>query len=749
VDTTPLRQLPPRKDSGYAVPSTVLDSVEQITRFLTGLYQSAGDGYSVELRGLAPDGDQRRPQISRVSVENPSLNVDVRDGVNWFFSVASRHPSPTLPVVGCFAWADIDHPAPSFDPAVIKPVPSFATSSGHGYHLYWRLTRPVVIEDAVRISAIASLALDGDKKVNEAQRLLRLPGTPNLKPGMPPTECRIALETSASYTAEEIEEWLIAAIIARTWTDARHYMAMGAAATLFRADWTEDSAERIIGYVCDITKDEERNDRLRAVHDTYSKARAGETISAQDFRDALTSSLPAKAKENPFSEFLVMLGVTGKDGDIMCNGEAIATKWTIEQDLTNHLLDSGEWAMAGGIPHLWNGNHWQEKTKEQFVSSIFQFLETLTSVTGDFETPMPAHLRLANTLSTILQGLLPILPESDPKYLAVQNGMLELATGLTVPHDKKHGTRVLLPVSFDPEASCSHWERFLHEAVPTTKGYLQEWFGYLLMVGNPEQLMLWLHGPSGTGKSTFVHGIETVFGNAAVSIDPDNLSDYNVASLETARVAVCTEIGNRTLKTAKLKSLVSGDPIGARSPYGKPFTFTFRGKLLWASNSTPPLDQSEGMFRRLAMVPFENVPKKEDRNLWTKLDEEAAGILNWGIAGLKRVQRYIAQGNWAMPAEVTALIEEYKKDSETYATFVREELVAKDDALVSQLLVYSRYKYWCQTNGFNPQPNGPIFRKALRLIGLEDGPDVVVTTSKGEKLPGWKGYDIQERVGMM
>lgn len=728
-----------------SLPPVVTLDTAQAQRFLSTLFEFAGEGYHIEVRGLDFDG-KLKPIIQRTDVASPSVTLDTDRG--WFFAVAAKTALQGLPSAGCFVYADLDNVSPSFDPSTIKPTPTVAVSSGHGYHLYWKLTQPVHIEDAVRISAIATLAFDGDKKVNEAQRLLRLPGTSNLKPGKPPAECKIAFEYPVTYTSAVIEEWLIAAIIARTWTESRHYMALGAAATLIRADWPEESAERIIGYVCDITGDEERADRLRSVHDTYLRAAAGETISAQDFRDALASSLPTKsAKDNPFGDFLAALGVTGKDGDIVLNGETIGTKWTIEQDLHNYLLGTGEWAISGGIAHRWNGRYWEERSREQLVTSIFQFLEGLNSVTGDFESPMPAHHRLASTLATLLQGSMPEVPPQNPDHLPLQNGLYSLSSGLLVPHDKKHGARVLLAVTYDPRASCPNWEKFLDEAVPATAGYLQEWFGYCLLVNNPEQLMLWLHGPSGTGKSTFIHGLETVLGDAAVSIDPDNLTDYSLATLQTARVALCTEIGNRTLKTAKLKALVSGDPISARSPYGKPFTFQFRGKFLWASNSTPPLDQSEGMFRRLAMVPFENPPKKEDRQLWQRLDEEASGILNWALAGLARVQRKIADGTWTMPHEVRALIEEYRRDSETYATFVRDELIPKPGNIISQALVYSRYKYWCQENGYNAVPNGPIFRKSLRLLGLEDGPTIIYKGSKGESLPGWRGYDVKSTEG--
>src|SRR6185437_6463239 len=139
---------------------------------------------------------------------------------------------------------------------------------------------------------------------------------------------------------------------------------------------------------------------------------------------------------------------------------------------------------------------------------------------------------------------------------------------------------------------------------PAAASFIQEFAGYCLRQGNPFERMLWLYGPSGTGKSTVVKTLLRLFGDAGVAVNIDRITEYTVASMAAARVAVCTEMSPSMLKTISLKALVSGDPVQGRHPYGRPFDVSYRGKFICASNSLPPVDEGEGLWRRLALVPF-------------------------------------------------------------------------------------------------------------------------------------------------
>lgn len=97
-------------------------------------------------------------------------------------------------------WADVDAKKASADLPIGKAIalatinafpvpPSFLVDSGGGYHAYWRLDRPVPHAVAKPIMAWIADALKGDR-VQDAPRVLRIPGTYNWKRGEP-VACRL------------------------------------------------------------------------------------------------------------------------------------------------------------------------------------------------------------------------------------------------------------------------------------------------------------------------------------------------------------------------------------------------------------------------------------------------------------------------------------------------------------------------------------------------------------------------------
>ena len=70
------------------------------------------------------------------------------------------------------------------------PAPTITVASGHGFHTYWRLTKPIcdmVLWSQLQQRLIATL--DSDKAIHDPARIMRLPGFRNHKE--PPAACTI------------------------------------------------------------------------------------------------------------------------------------------------------------------------------------------------------------------------------------------------------------------------------------------------------------------------------------------------------------------------------------------------------------------------------------------------------------------------------------------------------------------------------------------------------------------------------
>jgi hypothetical protein len=141
---------------------------------------------------------------------------------NIFFGVCPRphegaRKKRDIQIARCF-WADLDDCAVEEARNRVKkvglPTPTIVVNSGHGVHLYWRLTEAVDLqarmdEFEVLMKTIAN-AIDGDS-VQNADRLLRVPGFMNMKNarnGEVPVACKLVdIDNDRHYDFEVFAAW--------------------------------------------------------------------------------------------------------------------------------------------------------------------------------------------------------------------------------------------------------------------------------------------------------------------------------------------------------------------------------------------------------------------------------------------------------------------------------------------------------------------------------------------------------------
>jgi P4 family phage/plasmid primase-like protien len=446
-----------------------------------------------------------------------------------------------------------------------------------------------------------------------------------------------------------------------------------------------------------------------------------------------------------YKRLLDALGITSRDGDIMYDGDRIGSIYTMQRDLVDFVCGRGQWSYADGGVVSWNGREWARMEMQSFTSAVFDETSKMKVVRSGDEQDFNSTATLAKNVAEMSVGRMALTPMDPPAeyLLPVLNGVIDLNTGLLLGSSPDNRNRWTMPVVYDPRATCPTWERFLREAAPEAEDFLRQWIGYCLVPGNVYQRMLWLYGTTGTGKSTFLNAVGRFFGSAAVAIQAQQLNQYTVATIAPAMVAICSEMSNRMLKTAVLKSLVSGDVIEGRHPYGRPFTVKFNGKLIWGSNALPPVDQAEGLWRRIAVVEFMNKPKTDDPYLGVKIQEEMSGILNFAIRGLKEVQQFAEDGDWPLPQSVVNIVREYQGAADFFSRFISDELILEPEAIVPYKDLYSRYSSWAREHGIQPEPQGPIFWRELKNHGLVQLPPKMVG---GRLIQAWKGARLAPEV---
>ena len=182
------------------------------------------------------------------------------------------------------------------------------------------------------------------------------------------------------------------------------------------------------------------------------------------------------------------------------------------------------------------------------------------------------RLRAMVSLAESEPGI-PILPDaldSDPWALNCQNGTLDLRTGVLRPHSRDDFHTKIIPVEFDPEATCPLWDGFIDRIMDGNNDlieFLRRALGHSLSGAVSEDVLFFLYGVGANGKTTLLRTALELLGDYGKQADPDLLlvkrgekHPTSVADLFGARLAVCMEVEQgRQLAEGLVKQLTGGD----------------------------------------------------------------------------------------------------------------------------------------------------------------------------------------------
>lgn len=106
--------------------------------------------------------------------------------------------------VGHVVWVDLDRPG-AVEAAQAFPIsPSMTLSSGNGQHRYWVLDRPTPAAEIVEANQRLAAHLGGDPACTDAARIMRAPGTLNLKNRENPRPCRVIETTPDTWSLADL-----------------------------------------------------------------------------------------------------------------------------------------------------------------------------------------------------------------------------------------------------------------------------------------------------------------------------------------------------------------------------------------------------------------------------------------------------------------------------------------------------------------------------------------------------------------
>ena len=313
--------------------------------------------------------------------------------------------------------------------------------------------------------------------------------------------------------------------------------------------------------------------------------------------------------------------------------------------------------------------------------------------------------------------------DNDPMRLGVANGVLDLENGKLLPITPDLLISKRCAVEFHASAECPMFMRFLAQVHPDKdmQEFMQRWFGYCLTGSVQEQKFLFLYGGGANGKSVFVELVAWLLGDYSRKIATEMLMHHmrspqgpspDIVALKGRRFVYANETEEgRRLAEARIKDMTGGDTLTGRVPYGKAdITFTPTHKLVIVGNHRPEItDNSFGMWRRVALVPFEVTIPEADRDprLLDKLKDEGSGILNWGLEGLRKQQ----QSGLSIPQKILDATATYRDEQDVVGDWIGDHCDTGTGLTEKKHALYRAYRFWALANGHHPLAQGRLTRR--------------------------------------
>ena len=666
--------------------------------------------------------------------------------------------------------------------------PSVIVASGGGYHCYWLLEEPFILDtDFKRDIAIDMqkrwvLFVGGDLAAMDIARILRVPGTKNYKYDEVQSVKVVHANYNNLYTLITLQEALPDKGIIYEDKDKEE--------TTYAIPQTVRPNDLSIRDILDLAREASNGSKFLQLH--------------KNLDNGYNSSSEA---DLAYCEILAFW--TGGDYDkmdkIYKSSDRMRPKWDRQdykyetlikaiRQTSSFYTDPGGLLTAGAHDEgnasctyarikdvvafneslgwmRYNDSYWKTDSAAKVIEdAIIETLKARRAAASQMENltvgqdilraTNPTAQHMVNAKRLLQRKVTVPLEEFDISLdeLNCQNGVLNLSTGELLPHHYKHRFTYCIPVRYKKDADPSFWTSWLLDTVGGKQDlvdYLQLALGYTLTGNTREELMFYIWGPARGGKGVFTETIIHLLGERPLATEVDielfmskeqnsGRANFSLAGLRSARFVAASESKeNEWLNAKRIKRWTGNNYITAAHKYGRDFTYRPGFKIWLTSNFPPQMNaDDDAAWGRIKIIEFPNSHLgHEDKSLKGKMlqPENLEGMLAWMVEGAIKWNN-LGELGLKTPKIIEDSTKEARDDVDWVKIWIQEGLIITDNKRdkIPSTDYYSEYKEWCMENGVSVKGI-----RALNRSLKQAGYDVNVPASiNGHTKRCWIGAKI-------
>ncbi|KAB3534444.1 DNA primase [Alkaliphilus pronyensis] len=321
---------------------------------------------------------------------------------------------------------------------------------------------------------------------------------------------------------------------------------------------------------------------------------------------------------------------------------------------------------------------------------------------------------------------------SNPKWIAFNNGILNIESGELLPFNPEYVITNKIPWDYNPNAYDDLLNHTLNRIScndPEIRMLLEEMIGATFyrsnLLGGGKCFIL--SGTGSNGKSTILNVLKKVLGKENYSVlDLKKLNDRFSTVMMYGKLAnIGDDISDEyNADVSTFKKITRGEAIDAEQKGQPKFEFEPYSKLIFSANNIPHMKDPTGAAqKRLLIIPF-NANFKEssedfDPQISWKLMQQGSleYFIKLGVEGLKRV---LENKRFTTSSKVQKELDEFRIENNPILSFI-------DDVGVDEIEnektsdVYKRYAAYCSQNNFYPVSKIKFSKEINRTLNMEVG----------------------------